>query len=879
MGSIFSVPHLGSSMGFLLLLIGLSLAFIAIVYVRVKNPRQLPGGMLLRLMLIAVLGLVLSEPYSEEVSSHSKALALLDISDSVDESVAQSLLDRARDMNSEDLEISFLPFAKQTGKVPLLVGEAGSFSRVKSAWSKLDIGATDLQSALEQALSGGVGNVLLLTDGQETAGSFKKLLPQLRTSGKRIFPLFPKNESDTKSGVFRVSNLYAPLIAAAQKSVDVRVSVANTTNKTHTGTLEVKHDTKVILTQKVKVEPGKELLVVAPSDPSQEGIKEITATLTPDESEYPSSAQTIFISGEMREKILLVSGSQEDERFLQEALRSQAYQLDTVVATEQAGIFKDPSRYSVIILNNASLPQIGKGNASMLKHYVEDGGGFVMIGGNRGFGLGGYIDTAIEDILPVKLVPPQREEKRLNIAVELVLDKSRSMAEGNKIEFAKEAARETVRNLKDEDYIGVIGFDSSPFLLVPLGQLGSIRQMADERIGRLFPTGKTNLLPAMDEARRSLMRVNAGRKHVIILTDGQISDSGPHYLELVKQMRLVGITVSTVMLGSDAADGLLPSMAEYGGGAYYQTSDPRSLPRIFLADMKVASGERTMKEEREYVVRRGTSDIKSTSLQSFPPVRGYVQTAPRNGAALELVAMSDDKAEPLLASWNYSKGRSIAFTSDANARWSSNWVGWAKFQQFWDEVIETARGDAAQSTEVVKYDLRYYMEGQSLVLDMSVYAEAVSGQVTAEARLPDGTRRNLEFQSVSRGRFKATIEDASAGTYQLDSQIGSKRLTPVAFNLSGELFGEKKGLGFNRGLLQYLADESGGIVNPGAEELKAEGSKEIKRHELGTPLLLLALLLLMLEIFRRELPFLRWLRLPKWRLKRGRGALNKLRVP
>ena len=62
---------------------------------------------------------------------------------------------------------------------------------------------------------------------------------------------------------------------------------------------------------------------------------------------------------------------------------------------------------------------------------------------------------------------------------------------------------------------------------------------------------------------------------------------------------------------------------------------------------------------------------KSTDIDAFPPLRGYVETKPRERANLELVVMTEGKAHPLLASWHYGKGRSLAFTSDANGRWSS----------------------------------------------------------------------------------------------------------------------------------------------------------------------------------------------------------------
>jgi len=48
-------------------------------------------------------------------------------------------------------------------------------------------------------------------------------------------------------------------------------------------------------------------------------------------------------------------------------------------------------------------------------------------------------------------------------------------------------------------------------------------------------------------------------------------------------------------------------------------------------------------------------------------------------------------------------GRTVAFTSDARAKWAANWMGWDKFRQFWLQVAQCSlrRLDAADfNTEV-----------------------------------------------------------------------------------------------------------------------------------------------------------------------------------
>lgn len=391
-----------------------------------------------------------------------------------------------------------------------------------------------------------------------------------------------------------------------------------------------------------------------------------------------------------------------------------------------------------------------------------------------------------------------------------------------------------------------IGFDASPFVVVELGLIATTRDKALERVGRLFPAGRTNALPAIEEARRKLMRVNAGRKHMIILTDGKIPDEGPYYIEMVKQLRLLGITVSTVLVGGDAEPGMLETRADVGGGAFYETSDPRSLPKIFVTDLKVGSGEQTMREE-EYVVRFGTADHRSTDISAFAPIRGYVQTKAKKTSQLELIAYDGNKAEPLLVSWNYGRGTSIAFTSDANGRWSSGWVPWPKFGKFWNDLLEAARqnNDVAKN---IRFDLRYAVERGQLMLALSIFSDSPPGQVAAEITLPDGSKRKIDFLAVSPGHYRSSLAGISAGKYTLEGRVDGRALTPVAFALPGSLFGEQKSAGYNMPLLHALAEGSNGAVNPSAKEIRSNIYKSVQRTDLRFLFLASALILYCFEV-------------------------------
>lgn len=805
-----------------------------------------------KVLSLVSLALAVGHPYLEQTSSELTIPVMLDISGSMEEGVANPLIAQVQGFAKHNLNIEVIPFASKAAPSFDLSDANLDFSSLRNSWGKLNLGQTNLEQAYLVAKSIAAKQVVLISDGYENSGDLLRTLESSTdlSSSPRIFPIVPEQEG-SQPAKFQIAKLYAPLVAPRDRSVDVLTTIKNTSKQAMRAKLEIKHDSKVILSRDIELASESQEVVTALSDPSQEGIKEITATLTPMDKTLPASIARTFISGSSREKILLLSGSEKETQLLNEVLGSKAYKIKSISSPTLSTTIPQFQDFSVVILNNVPAKSLSSSNLKLLKNYVNDGGSLIVIGGNQSFGLGGYIGSDIEPILPVLLVPPQTTVKRLNVAVSLVLDKSRSMDSNNKINYAKDAARAVIGNLKDDDYIQVVGFDAAPFVVVKMAQLRGNRQLALDRVGRLFPAGRTNLLPAIDEARRALKQTEAGRKHVVILTDGRIPQAGAYYIDLVSDMRRAGITVSTIMLGSDVDVGELRSIAQMGGGAFYQTTDPSSLANVFIRDIKVATGERTLKEEQEYLVRPGPGKITSTSISAFPPLLGFVQTKKREQANLELVVFAKEEAYPLLASWPVGAGKVLAFTSDASGRWSSMWSRWPKFGVFWEDLIDSVRDKKSEiSKEEVIFELRYGYERGKLVIDQTIFEDLP--KPTSEIILPDGTRQSVAWSLEAPGHFRAVIDQPIPGKYELNQKFENRPSSPVAFYLDSELFGEQKGQGFNLPYLSRVASLSRGKLNPFESDFDHWKTESKTHFDLSWYFVALALLGLMAEILRRE---------------------------
>ena len=558
----------------------------------------------------------------------------------------------------------------------------------------------------------------------------------------------------------------------------------------------------------------------------------------------------------------MISGSGDDSRVLQKILSLKGYALQAMIADGIKQIPTEFKPFSTVVLNNVSKEQLPPKFLPRIQRFVEKGGGLLLIGGDRSFGLGGYIDTELEEISPVKFVSPKTKKRRLNSAVILVIDKSRSMATNQKMESAKRAALTAVNSLKDDDYVGVIGFDATPFVVIRLDKVAKVKPIAPRRLLNLVAAGKTNLLPALAAAEQSLSTAKASRKHIIVLSDGKVPSVGNAYLNQINKLRNKGVTVSTIALGYQADATFLELLAKYGNGAFYHTLDPSSLPEIFLRDIKVSTGEKTLKEKSEFFIKVGPLGTRSTTINQFPTLKGFVETEIKRLAYLELFTEERAKEFPILASWKYGDGTVIAYTSDANGRWSLPWLRWPRFARFWGQVIETLKKTTTEKETDVDIDLRHSIVQQGVMLDLSVFdkklVDGQTPQITAKVTEPGGELTQVIFLPTSPGRFAARIERARPGDYTMDILYNGVKFPPLAITASGEAFGEKRGAGIDVQNLSNIAFESGGIINPSPEQVSKVTRIRAEKHHLFLPLIILAFALIILEAIIREMGLAFW---------------------
>jgi Ca-activated chloride channel homolog len=179
----------------------------------------------------------------------------------------------------------------------------------------------------------------------------------------------------------------------------------------------------------------------------------------------------------------------------------------------------------------------------------------------------------------------------MNIAV--VLDRSGSMADAGKIEYARQALLKIIDQLGSEDIFSLVIYDDVievPFTARSVESKAALRILVDG----IYPRGSTNLggglLEGFRQVERNLRKEFVNR--VILLSDGLANQgiTDPHELNrITRKYRGKSISLTTMGVGLEYNENLMVGLSEAGGGNYYFIESPHNLASIMSRELNTLS--------------------------------------------------------------------------------------------------------------------------------------------------------------------------------------------------------------------------------------------------------------------------------------------------
>lgn len=797
-----------------------------------------------RLLVLALLSSTLAEPQWRKESKDVAVTAIVDVSQSVPielQKATQRFLQDAKNKTKEGRpQLGVVTVAKDAFVQAL--------PSLRNANVELQhIGATDgtnlaagvrLATAITPNDAG--YRMLLASDGNDNVGTLLKAAEVAKSMNIPIDVLPLKYSYDSE---VMMDRLVTPPTARGGENLTVRIVLYAT--KDTSGELSLLMGGEPIdldptspkTSMPVELKAGQNVKVVTiPSTPA--GAQEFKAVFTPYRDDRGNAiadripenniaTSVTFVSG--KGKLLVLTESDVAAAPILKVLRQSGLEYVVKGSAEAPTTLAEWNTYDGVVTINESAYGFTQKQQEDLRQYVHDtGGGLVMIGGPDAFGAGGWIGSPLEDALPIKLDPPSKRQMPRG-ALALVIH-SCEMPEG--VYWGRKVCQAAVNALSRLDYVGINEFNMGGNVWVfPMQQVGDGTRVR-QAIQKINFGDMPDFTPPIQMAYDALMKVEAGQRHVIVISDG---DPQPPPAALLAKYREKKITISTVGVfpHSGGQTSNMQYMSRDGtGGNHYEINTQAGLakiPQIFVKEAQTIRRSLIWEGQPFSPAVVGAAAEAMRGISRVPPISGYVVAAEREGLAL--VTIKGKEGDPIMAQWQHGLGKVVAYTSDATTRWNASWVEWENFKALWEQHIRWAMRPVGSANVRVTSNT----QGDQTLVTL----EALDGAgerlnfANFKGRLaaPDGTGADVELRQVAPGRYQAKVPTAVAGSYVMslryaapDPQAkGGVMEGTVQAAISKPFADEYRTLQDNASMLEQVAKATGGRVldidQPGAMDL------------------------------------------------------------
>ncbi len=791
----------------------------------VQSRAKIITTFLLRVLLIGILTFALTNPSWEKRGEGLTVSVVLDRSHSVPLELKDRAFDflrAAAELREPDDRLACVITAKDAA----ITAMPRHDSDITLGVDEGDRAATDLAAGMRLAMAvmpdDTANRIVLASDGNETSDSVLAVAEIAKANNVPIDVLILEYAHRSEVMFERIQ---APAQARLGQTIPVRLVLRSQAEAS--GTVILRLNDEPLDLSPDEEGPGRRVTLSAGTnvipltirlDEPRPAIFE--ATFEPDSPNMDTITQNntamavTFVGSEGRVLVL-------DENPVETAALIQALTESDIVVEQMnpallTGGLVTLSGYDAVVLANVPRWSFDDAQDRMLHAYVHDlGGGLIMLGGPQSFGAGGWIESETSKALPVKLDPPQTRQMPRG-ALALVMH-SCEMPQGNF--WAQETARAAINALSRLDYVGIIEYDfqnranMGAGWILPL-QLAGDKAAAIDATKKLTMGDMKDFGPMLQLAFDGLSTLNAGQKHIIIISDGDPAAPPP---SLMRKFVSAQITISAVMVighGSAMDRNKMQNIADTTGGRFYHVLNPTQLPEIFIKEATLVS--RSLIQEGDYqpqVVSRLPGPVEGFS--AVPGIRGYVLTAQREGLAQNpIVHVTEEGQDPIVAHWNYGLGKSIAFTSDAMGRWGNLWLGWPDFQAFWGQAIRWVMRPSSPANMTVNTNV----DGDVATVEV----EALEGdasflnflQTRGVVITPRGEAEPLPLQQVGPGRYRGQFRLEETGNHLINISYssGAEHQGNLRAAVTVPYSREFRAVTHNGALLRQLAEMTGGRV-------------------------------------------------------------------
>ena len=707
---------------------------------------------------------------------------------------------------------------------------------------------TDIASAIRLGSAAfpetGQKRLVLLSDGNENMGDAIAAMLAARNLGVSIdvVPLGVERGNDVS-----VQKLGVPNRVKEGQTFEAKIFVQ--ADAPQAATVRLYRNDAALGEQRVMLSAGKNLFTF-PQTLADPGFYSYTVQVDTIGDGVPQNNKaTSFVTVRGDPQVLIVSADKQQDAQLASALAASRLRVKHVGMEQVPLTLAEMQSYDTIFISNLAAGDLGMELMRLLESAVRDFGvGLVCVGGDQTYAAGGYRGTPLESTLPVNM---ELDSKKVlpSGAVVLVMH-GMEFANGNQV--ARDCAQGVLAALGPNDELGVVLWDGVERWLFPLTKVGD-RKALGRQIAGMNQGDLPSFQGVMSRGYEGLKASTANLKHMIVFSDG---DPAPPTAQLMQDIVGARMTVSTVLIAGHAGPDTMTWIADRGRGRYYNVQNAAQLPQIFIKETAVILKSAIFEEPFKPKLAAATEIVRGIGGDEMPNLLGYVCTTPKARAEIPIVS---DKGDPVLAHWQYGLGRSVAFTSDAKARWARNWLTWEKYRQFWSQAAQWSlrRLENADYTTEINIDRGQGQLAVDALDEKGEYRNFLNLQAVVVS--PKGQRQTVRLEQTGPGHYEVNFPTKEIGSYLVnlmeiqDGKIAGSQSLGASINYSPEFTAPEP----NVNLLKRLADAGQGKfldpLMPTDNPFLHDRKRTYQPRDLWEWLLKFAIILFVLDIAIRRI--------------------------
>jgi len=123
----------------------------------------------------------------------------------------------------------------------------------------------------------------------------------------------------------------------------------------------------------------------------------------------------------------------------------------------------------------------------------------------------------------------------------------------------------------------------------------------------------------------------------------------------------------------------------FGHGGYFNTPVEHALPVTCLPG--IDDRVETPEGARVNIRNPAHPILKGIPWENCPGFEGFNRIIPKKGADLLATIGEGEDENPLIVTWEFGKGRAMAFASDCSPHWAAHFQPWKHYGRFWQQAL------------------------------------------------------------------------------------------------------------------------------------------------------------------------------------------------